>query len=148
MCENENLKMCLKIDDTTIYEFDEKINEQSIINSAKHIEQLLIENNAKPNKIQDVFELLVEIMQNMLNYSYGNIDLPNNKKEANGVFVLSYDTKIDIFTLQSCNLINENQKQIIENKFDSIKGLDDKELRKLTRDIMRNNTDKHNKGGG
>ncbi len=148
MCGNNNLNMCLKIDNNTIYEFDEKINEQSIIKSAKHIETLLKDNNAKPNKIQDVFELLIEVMQNMLNYSYGNTDLPNNKKEANGVFVLSYDTATDIYTLQSCNLINEKQQQPIIDKLDSLKGLDDKALRKLAREKMRSKEDNHSKGAG
>ena len=148
MCENNNLKICLKIDNTTIYEFDEKINEQSMIKSAKHIEQILIKNNAKPNKIQDVFELLVEILQNILNYSYGNVDLPNNKKEANGAFVLSYDTQNDKYILQSCNLIEKTQEQIIKDKFSSIKDLDDKALRKLSREKMRSQVDKHEKGAG
>ncbi len=148
MCENDNLNMCLKIDDNTIYEFDEKINEQSMISSAKHIEQLLKENNAKPNKIQDIFELLIEVMQNILNYSYLNVDLENNKKEANGTFILSYDTSTDTYTLQSCNLIYEKQREPIVDKLNSIKGLDDKALRKLAREKMRSKEDMHSKGAG
>ncbi len=148
MCDNDNLKMSVRIDDNTIYEFNEKINEQSMINAAKHIEELLKQNNAKPEKIQNVFELMIEIMQNMLNYSYGNIDLPNNKKEANGTFILSYDTSHDIYILQSCNLIEKNQEQVIKDKFNSIKNLDDKALRKLAREKMRSKEDNHAKGAG
>ena len=70
MCStDEKLKICLKIDEETIYDFNETINESSIIASAKAIEQLLIKNNAEPSKIQDMYEVLIEVMQNILNYS-------------------------------------------------------------------------------
>ncbi len=149
MCEDiKNLKICLTIDKNTIYEFDEKINEQSIIESAKHIEQLLIEHNAKSSKIQNVFELSVEVMQNILNYSYGNKDLPNNKKEAVGVLTLSYSSSDDIYTLQSCNLIDKNQEDIIKSKLQEVEGLDNSALRKLSREKMRSRDGNHAKGAG
>jgi len=54
MCEtNQNLNICLKIDETTIYQFDETINEQSIIDSVRNIEELLESNGATPKKTQD-----------------------------------------------------------------------------------------------
>lgn len=149
MCEDiKDLKLCLKIDETIIYEFSEKINEESIIKSAEHIEQLLIDNNAKPNKIKNVFEIIIEVMQNMLNYSYGNKELENNKKEATGSLILSYQSSEDSYCLQSCNLIEEFQKQTITDKIDSLKNLDDKALRRLSREKMRHRKDNHDKGAG
>jgi len=149
MCnDNNNLNLCLRIDESTIFEFDEKINEQAIIDTAKQIEQLLIQNNAKPAKIQDVFEILVEVMQNMLNYSYGNRLLENNKKEATGSFTLSYETTNDTYTLNSCNLIDASLQEVIMEKIDFIKDFDDKALRKLSREKMRSKKDNHDKGAG
>ncbi|MEA3499228.1 MAG: SiaB family protein kinase [Campylobacterota bacterium] len=148
MCNDNNLNLCLKIDENTIFEFHEKINEQAIIDTAKQIEHLLKQNNAKPAKIQDVFEILVEVMQNMLNYSYGNKLLENNKKEASGIFTLSYETTSDRYTLESCNLIEEYLQEVIERKIDSIKDLDEKALRKLSREKMRSKEDNHDKGAG
>ena len=149
MCEtNQNLNICLKIDETTIYQFDETINEQSIIDSVRNIEELLESNGATPKKTQDIFELIVEIMQNMLNYSYGNKDLSNNKKEAKGSLVLSYLTDTDTYTIQSCNLVEVQQETIIRQKLNSLEGLNDKELRKLSRQKMRDKTDMHQKGAG
>lgn len=144
----KNLKLCLKIDEKVIYEFSEKINEQSIIKSATYIEKLLIENNVESEKIKIVFELMVEVMQNMLNYSHGNIDLDNNKKEAYGTFVLSYDSKNNTYMLQSCNLIKSKQEDSIKGKLDSISGLDNQELRKLAREKMKSKEDNHKKGAG
>ena len=149
MCEkSENLLICLNIDDSTIYKFNEKINEKTIIDSAKFIEKLLKGNDAKPAKVQNIFELMIEVMQNMLNYSYGNVELEDNKIEATGAFVLSYNSKDDTYKMQSCNLIAKGQEDIIKTKLDSIKGLDDKELRKLMRTKMRSKEDAHDKGAG
>ena len=149
MCENnKNLNICLKVDETTIYHFDETINEQSIIDSVKNIEKLLQANGAAPKKIQDIFELTIEIMQNMLNYAYGNKDLQNNKKEAKGFLVLSYLTDTDIYTIQSCNLVEKQQETIIKDKLAVLENLTDKELRKLSRQKMRDKSDMHQKGAG
>jgi len=142
------LKLCLKIDSNTIYEFYEKINEKSIITSAKHIEELLIKNSAKPEKIQNVYEIMIEIMQNILNNSYDNTDLKNNKKEASGVFILSYNRISDRYTLQSCNLIENYQVDIIKERLKETVGLDDNALRKLSLKKMRHKKDNHEKGAG
>ena len=142
------MDMHLKIDETAIYEFNEKINEESMIKSVKHIEKLLKQNNAKPDKIQNVFELIIEIMQNMLNYSYRNKKLANNKKEADGSFTLSYITSDDTYLLQSCNLIEDFQKRIIQERLKEIKGLDKKDIRKLIREKMKTKEGVHDKGAG
>jgi len=149
MCSTEdNLNICLKIDEKTIYDFHETINESSIVRTAKEMETLLIKSDAKPSKIQNVYEILVEVMQNILNYSYGNRDLPNNKKEANGTISLSYDSINDTYILQSCNLIEKSQEEVIEDKLFQVEGLDDKALRKLARKKMRSREDNHEKGAG
>ena len=148
-CEDlKDLRLCLEIDDKTIYEFNDKINEKNMIDSAKYIEELLHKNNAKPDKVQNVFELLVEVMQNILNNSYGSSILENNKKEAYGVLTISYRSDTDTYILQSCNLITQEQENAIRKKLKELEGLDSKALRKLTREKMRSKEDNHDKGAG
>jgi flagellar motor component MotA len=144
----ENLKLCLEVDDKVVYEFSDKVNEENIIKAAKHIEELLSKNDANPKKIQDVFELLVEVMQNILNYSHSMVALENNKREAYGVLILSYTSSSDKYILQSCNLIDKEQENIISEKLESLDGLDSKDLRKLAREKMRSREDNHDKGAG
>ena len=148
-CESlKDLTLCLEIDDKVIYEFDDIVNEENMIESAKYIEELLKKNNAKPDKIQNVFVLLIEVMQNILNYSYGAIVLEDNKKEAFGMLIISYRSQNDTYTLQSCNLITKAQENEIRNKLEAVEGLDSTALRKLARDKMRSKEDKHQKGAG
>ena len=143
----KNIKICIKIDDNVIYEFSGKINEKIMIYSANHIEQLLIENGANKEKIHNVFELFVETIQNILNYSY-NARLNANKKEVRCDFSLLYSTEDNTYILESCNLIEESQKEIIELKIKSLEDLDNKTLRKLIRKKSRSKEDNHDNGAG
>lgn len=143
----DTVKICIQIDGETIYEFAGKVNEEVMISGANQIEKLLTKNGATKNKIQNVFELFVETVQNILNYS-SNAQLNCNKKEVVCNFSLSYSTEGDNYILESCNLIKEAQKEIIEYKIESLKNLDDKELRKLIRKKSRSREDSHDKGAG
>lgn len=148
-CESlKDLTLCLEIDDKVIYEFEDIFNEENMIASAKYIEDLLHKNNAKPGKIQNVFVLLIEMMQNILNYSYGTVVLEDNKKEAFGMLIITYKSNNDTYTLQSCNLITQAQENEIRNKLKALEGLDSDALRKLARDKMRSKEDNHKQGAG
>ena len=147
MIMSRDVKICVKIDDHIIYEFSGKVNEKIMINSANNIERLLIENGAKKDKIQNVFELFIETVQNILNYSY-NVKLNSNKKEVFCNFSLLYSTEDDTYTLESCNFIKEHQKEIIEFKIGSLENLDDRALRKLIRKKSRSREDSHDNGAG
>jgi len=145
---NTDLSICIHIDDKTIYKFSGRIDEQTMVQCANHIESLLINNGAKIDKIQNVFELFVETMQNMLNYAYNSRQLDNNKKEVSCNFSLSYFTEKNLYILNSCNLIQRTQKEVIEHKLESIKNLDDASLRKLIRQKSRSKEDNHDNGAG
>ena len=86
------------------------------IDNLDKIEELLKSNGATPKKTQDIFELTIEIMQNMLNYSYGNKELPNNKKEANGTISLSYDSVKDKYMEMKDKHEKEDKKKEQEKK--------------------------------
>jgi hypothetical protein len=144
---DEIVKICIRINGDSIYEFSGNVNEKVMIKGANYIEKLLVENGATHDKIQNVFELFVETIQNILNYSY-NVELIANKKEVFCNFSLLYSTEDDTYILESCNLIEESQKEIIEQKIESLKGLSDKELRKLIRQKSRSREDRHDKGAG
>jgi len=149
MCElNENLKLSLSINDKLIYSNQETINESTIISTVKHIRELLLKNEEEQKTIKDIFEIMVEVMQNILNYSYGNVHLENNKKEAKGSIIVLYNTKDDQYTIQSCNLITKDQKEVLHTRLKEVEGLDKSALRKLARVKMRSRHDNHDRGAG
>ena len=145
---SNNLILCLNIDGDNIYQFSGKMNEQNMIDGANAIEKLLIKESVPREKVQNVFELFIETIQNILNYSSNSIELINNKREVNCDLTLSYFTKKNTYTLESCNLIHKNKKITIEERINSIKGLDNKSLRKLIRKNSRLKVKKHDYGAG
>lgn len=142
------VKICIKIDNNTIYEFSGRVDEQVMIRGANHIEKLLIANGANKDKVQNVFELFIETVQNILNYSYNSVRLKDNKKAVFCNFSLFYLTESNTYVLESCNLIDTYQKEIIEQKTKVLKDLDDKALRKLIRQKSRSKEDNHDRGAG
>jgi len=146
--ELEELKLCLQVDDKTLYNFCGKVNEDILINCTKDIENILKEQGAKPEKIRSVFELVVETLQNMLNYSVCTKEYEKDKKESPCSFTLSYQSESDSYIIDSCNLIEKDKKEIIEQKLAEVKDLTKKELRKLALKKVRTKVDRHHDGAG
>jgi len=145
---DNKLTLCFAIDGNSIYKFSGKMNEENMINAVNSIEKLLIAQSAPKDKVQNVFELFIETIQNILNYASNSIELTNNKKEVECDCNLSFFTKDNTYILESCNLIHKEQKALIEERVDSIDGLDKQTLRKLIRKSSRSKENKHNYGAG
>lgn len=143
-----SLRICVQINDNTIYQFSGKIDEKLMIVSANDIEKLLLNNGVSKDKIQNVFELFVETIQNILSYSYYSMNSGNHKEGIVCNFSLFYFTKDNTYILDSCNLIMQNQRKLIEQKIEAIKNLDSKALRKMIRQKSRTREDCHPKGAG
>jgi hypothetical protein len=148
MSINEELNLFVEVDKRLIYNFSEKINEQKIVEIATKIEKMLLENGANHTKIKSVYEITVEMLQNILSYSYDSAEIEENRLEANCSFRVAYNSEEDIYCLNSFNLIESSQESLIREKLDALKGLTDKELRQLARQKMRSREDNHNRGAG
>ena len=144
----DKLNLCLNVDGSNIYQFSGKMNEENMIMSANKIEKILLDMSVPRDKIQNVFELFIETIQNILNYSSNSIELQNQKREVSCKCTLSYYTVNDTYVLDSCNLIHKHQKEFIEEKIASLKNLDQKALRLLIRKISRSKESKHQRGAG
>lgn len=142
------LKISIEINEKELYSFSEKINEQKIIETATKIEKLLLNNGASNTKIKTVYTLTIEILQNILNYSYDSEEVKDNKMEAYGSFCVSFHSTNDTYYLTSCNLIQKNQEAIISSRIDSLMNLNNQQLRTIGKEKMRSHRDNHEKGAG
>ncbi|MGV6829936.1 MAG: SiaB family protein kinase [bacterium] len=139
-----SLNICIKVDNNVIYEFQGKMDKVRMVEISNSIEEILCEQSISVDKIKSVFELFIETVQNILSYSY---KVPENQ-DTQCHFSLSYFTNQDTYIFESCNLIQESQKEVIESKLEVVKGLSDKELRKLVRKKSRSGEDRHEEGAG
>lgn len=148
MEETKELELCIKIDDNIISELNSKITQENIISTVQDIKQQLLDNNLDKEKIFNIYDISIEMLQNILKYSYGNKTDENKKREADGKFLLSYDSVSHMATLCSCNLITNLQEITIKERIDELLGLNEKELRKLLRIKMKSKRDGHKNGAG
>jgi len=145
---NNQLNICIEIDNDTIFECNAKINEDSITKSAIEVENKLQKYNADVDQVRSIYEITVEILQNILNYAHDSKYISENKKEATGNFKVSYQTNTNKYYIYSCNLIESNKVNKIKDIVNNLIGLDQKDIRKLLRQSMRNKSNKHEKGAG
>ena len=140
----KELELCIKIDEKVIVELNSKITQESIITTVKNIKQKLLENGVETEKVFSVYDISIEMLQNILKYSYGNKIYEDKKREADGKFILKYDSVTKEIILCSCNFVSLSQVEIIKQRVDEVTGLDEKELRKLLRVKMKSKRDGHN----
>ena len=148
MRDTKELDLCIQVDDKIISELQPKITQENIIVTVQDIKQQLLDNNFDKEKLFDVYDASIEILQNILKYSYGNKIGENKKREADGSFKLMYNSKTQKVIIISENLITVVQSKTIRQRADEVLGLDDKELRKLLRAKMKSKKDGHDNGAG
>jgi|SaaInlStandDraft_1057018.scaffolds.fasta_scaffold27657_3 hypothetical protein len=146
--QSEKLSFLVDIDGTHVYEIQESISQDSLTQSAAAIEQSLSKQGTDPVRIQNIYELTVETLQNILSYSYGSRYEGGSQKTAEGSFRVTYESKTDTYHIDSSNLIQAQQEAGILNRVAETRGLDDKELRKRIREKMRSRQDQHKRGAG
>ena len=146
--QEKDLELCIKIDEKVISELSSKITQENIINTVQDIKQQLLDNGLDKEKIFNIYDVSIEMLQNILKYSYWNKVDENKKREADGKFILSYDTTTREVILCTCNLVSFSQVEIIKQRIDEVSGLTEKELRKLLRAKMKSKKDGHENGAG
>ncbi len=145
---SKEVELSISIDDKVICNLTPKITQESIVLSVKDIKQQLQDNGVSSEKVFDVYDTSIEILQNILKYSYGNTITEDKKREADGKFTVSYNSSKQSITINSSNNISSDQVETIKKRIDEVSGLDEKSLKKLLREKMRSKRDGHANGAG
>jgi len=91
-----------------------------------------------------IFTIFIELAQNMMNYS--------KKVQAEGIdpkgLILVGKTKDGYYYVFSQNIVNENDKILIEDKITKILSSSKEEIKKMYREARKSGKDKHKRGGG
>lgn len=145
---SKKVELLISIDDKIICTLYPKITQQSIITSVKNIKHQLLNSGVSVEKVFDIYDTSIEILQNILKYSYGNKISKDKKREADGQFILSYNSSDQTITINSSNNISTAQVETIKKRVNEVTGLDVKSLKKLIREKMRSKRDGHENGAG
>jgi len=145
---NKNINIKLDIDDKIISIIDKTITQKNIVKNMKLIKEELFENGVPKDKVCDVYDVSIEILQNILKYSNELRMIDEDKKEADGSFVLCLNTKTKEIKIHALNNIKLSQMEEIKERIKETDGLDRKEIRKLIRQKMRSRKDVTKNGAG
>ena len=148
MQKKEYLNLEIEIDEMTIMEFNGLVTQNSIVDLARTIEATLVDFDEEETKVRTIFELIVEIMQNILSYSYDSVDLGNNTYQSKGHIKISLNNSNHIYTISTGNLISENKKDYIVNLLEEANSLDADGLKNLYKERRRDRRKNHNRGAG
>ena len=148
MQEKKNLEICMSVDEENFFTLSPSVTQENIIATVTKIKTELLDHGIDKEKVFDTYDIVIELLQNILKYSYGNKIDENKKREADGMFVLTYDTHTKEITICCCNLVKSSQAEVIKQREAEIEGVDHKGLRKLLRAKMKSRRDGHDHGAG
>ena len=97
---------------------------------------------------QNVFTVLIEIIQNILNY---HAVLPNESSKGiscEGIVVVGFDQKKGRIFINSGNVVTEEDGQKIRDRIDAIANLNKDELKSRYRDLRKTGKNRSARGAG
>lgn len=114
------------------------------------IEELLRQIENKTQKIskktqKKIFFISVELLQNMYHHTVENTE---NKMLKICIFNISINPQKEQIEFSCGNFVDKNNKQIVENKIDTLNSISETELRKLYKQVLNNNKFSEKGGGG
>lgn len=148
MSNTKNIEISIAVDTKIVTRLNPIITQKNIIETVQNIKEKLLNNNFDKAKVFQVYDLSVEVLQNILKYSSAVRIAEDKTREADGEFILSYDTLTHKINIKSSNLIQKSQVALIKEKINEVQGLDAKDLKKLLREKMRTRRDNHANGAG
>jgi len=148
MDKKEFLNLKVEINDVVIMNFQGLITQNSIVDLAKTVESTLFSFDEEESKIRAIFEIIIEIMQNMLSYSYDSVDLGNNTYQSNGDINIILNKNTHTYLINSGNLIDIAKKESIKSSLDEINSLNADELKEVYKERRRSRRRNHGRGAG
>jgi hypothetical protein len=146
---DETLKLKNSLEEKGILlAFSGAISQHILSGFAKGMEFKLQNLGVENKTIRSIFEILIEMMQNVLNYSYDSSNIRDDIYESNGIIVIGHDEKLDKYFVLSGNRVSLDKKDKISKNLDYLNSLNDKELRTLYKEKRKDRRDSHERGAG
>lgn len=112
----------------------------------------VLEKEAKSSEVNmkilgNIFTIFIELSQNMMNYAKTKVDFDKNY-QAKGFIIVGLEQNSNNYYILSRNLVDSQDKEIIEKRLLQVYNLNKEELRILHRQLRKTGELKHHKGAG
>lgn len=148
MSDKELLHLELSVDDEVLYNFDGVITQHSVLTIARAVESKLIEADEDEARVRTVFELIIEIMQNILSYSADSIDLGDNVFQSRGSILISLRTQSKHYQIHSGNCVYKEKQKGLKENLDEVNSIPMDEVKDVYKTRRRERRRIHTRGAG
>ena len=148
MSDKELLHLELSVDDVLIFEFNGVVTQNTIVAIAKAVESTLLETDEEESRVRTIFELIVEIMQNILSYSADSINIGNNTYESKCAIGITFRTDTKRYKLKSANHVYKEKKKGLQECLDEANSIPLDEVKEAYKARRRERRRVHSRGAG
>jgi len=140
----ENLEKTLERDGIIFLTYGGTITQSLIVAMTETLEKETKDAELSLGLASKIFTVFIELAQNMMNYSK-----KMNKEgfDPKGLILVGRN-KDGYYYVYAQNIVNEEDKEIIEKRLEKILSLSKEEIKRLYREARKNGNNKHKKGGG
>lgn len=99
-------------------------------------------------KAHNIFNIFIELVQNILNYSKSKDDDINEIIKRGSLILVGYDKKKELFYVSSSNLIDNADKEKLQERIEYVNSLDAEGLKSYYKEMRQQGKNKHEQGAG
>ncbi len=131
-----------------IFSLSGTISQSILINVGEMIVKALEESGTRRTIIHNIFAIMTEQMQNVMNYSIDRRRREDHFVESSGLFVVGFCKDREKYFVSSCNRMECSGQELIRKRIDKINSLDKNELKAYYREVRRSGRNMHDRGAG
>ena len=142
------IHLALTIDEVVLFDYNGIVTQDSIVSMAKAIESTLLAAEEDESKVRTIFELTVEVMQNILSYSADSVDMGNNTFESRGSVLISHTKDEEFYNIYTSNNIFKDKQQSLIDNIDEVNNIPIEDLKEVYKQRRRDRRRTHERGAG
>ena len=142
------IHLALSIDEVVLFDYNGIVTQNSIVSMAKAVEATLLAADEDETKVRVLFELTVEVMQNILSYSADSVDMGNNTFESRGSVLISHTKEEEFYNIYASNKVFKDKQQSLISNIDDVNKIPMEELKEVYNQRRRDRRRNHERGAG
>ncbi len=136
------------IEDGVILAYNGYLSHDILTNIVQALENKIGDLIFKDRPVQDIFTVLIEMIQNIINYYAVKQEQSEEDVDCEGILVLGIDPIKNKPFLKCGNTIQEDESPRIADRIDSISHLNKDDLRLKYRELRKSKRQKSSRGAG
>lgn len=148
MSFKEQFHIALTRNETVIFDFHGIVTQDTIVSLARALESTLLASGEAEPKVRTIFEILVEVMQNILSYSSDSKELSQSSFESQGSIVITIDDSRKLYKIYAANHIHAGTQDTLLEQLQEANSVPFEAIKEYYKTRRRNRDGVHARGAG